>query len=94
MILSEEEILSKLPTLPGWSFKENQIQKTFLLENFSKTMELVNEVSLLAEELQHHPDINIRFNKVTFTLSTHSEKGVTEKDFVVAEGIEQAAQAQ
>jgi len=90
--LTEIEIRARLKNLPGWELTAEGIRKTFKRKDFKEAMRLVNAVADAAEEANHHPDIVIfGWNKVTFTLMTHSEKAVTEKDFAMAARIEQAA---
>jgi 4a-hydroxytetrahydrobiopterin dehydratase len=91
MLLPREEIKQKLSALKGWELTNKQIHKTFVLKDFAGALKLVNRIAFLAEADNHHPDININYNKVTFTLSTHSEGGVTEKDLALAEKIETEA---
>ena len=67
------------------------IEKRFEMENFPSVMNLVNRVADLAEEANHHPDIFISYNQVTFTLTTHDAGGITEKDFDLAQRIETIA---
>jgi len=93
MILSAEQISENLSGLAGWELADNQITKTFALKDFKSVMQLVNQIAIIAEQHQHHPDIDIRYNKVTFIVSTHSEGGITEKDFKLAQEIEKAAKA-
>ena len=77
-----EQLQTKLPELADWSLVgDDALQRTYRFENFIEAIAFVNRVAELAEELQHHPDIMIRYNKVTLTLSTHDAGGVTEKDF-------------
>ncbi len=82
--LAESDIESKLQGLSGWDRKANEIQKAFKLKDFVEAIAFVNKVADLAEKARHHPDILINWNKVTLTLSTHSEGGITEKDFGLA----------
>ena len=89
--LSEQEIQQKLKSLHGWENTSGGIQKQYELGNFLSAMNIVNRVADLAEEASHHPDILIRYDKVTFTLITHDAGGVTEKDFDLAERIEAIA---
>jgi len=90
--LTEPEIRARLKDLPGWELTAEGIRKTFKRKDFKEAMRLVNAVADAAEETNHHPDIVIfGWNKVTFTLMTHSEHAVTEKDFAMAARIEQAA---
>ncbi len=91
MILSNEQIQEKLSNLPGWEFRDNHLQKSFILKNEETMEKLVNQIAMAAETLNHHPDVEKIANQVTFKLSTHSEGGVTEKDCALAKEIEQAA---
>jgi 4a-hydroxytetrahydrobiopterin dehydratase len=87
--LGLNEIEEKLAEFKGWEYKDNQITKTFILKDFISVMNFVNEVANEAEGMNHHPDIFIySWNNVAFTLSTHSEGGITDKDFELAEKIE------
>lgn len=91
--LSETEIRNRLRQLPGWELTAEGIRKTFARRDFAAAMRLANAAAEAAEQANHHPDILIfGWNKVTFTLMTHSEKAVTEKDFALAARIERAAQ--
>jgi 4a-hydroxytetrahydrobiopterin dehydratase len=89
-LLTEKEISSALEVLQGWQRKGEEIEKTFILRNFVDSMGFVNKVALLSERADHHPDILIQWNKVSITLSTHSEGGITEKDMSLAGEIEKA----
>ncbi|MBI3192968.1 MAG: 4a-hydroxytetrahydrobiopterin dehydratase [Ignavibacteriae bacterium] len=87
-LLTEKQIKTKLHNLKNWKMVENEVTKTFVFEDFVHAMGFVNSIALLAERANHHPDIDIRWNKVTLTLSTHSAGGLTEKDFMLAKEIE------
>jgi len=82
--LAQEDIDQKLSQFPDWSLIGDSMQRTFSFENFVDAMSFVNRVADLAEDFQHHPDILIRYNKVTLTLSTHDAGGLTDKDFAFA----------
>ncbi len=82
--LSTEDITGRLNTLPNWSELNGSIQRTFQFKDFVQAMSFVTKVAEEAEARQHHPDILIRYNKVTLTLSTHDAGGITEKDFEFA----------
>ncbi len=82
--LTENEIQDKLVELTDWSVINDAIQRTYQFKDFVQAMEFVNTVAEMAEADQHHPDILVRYNKVTLTLSTHDANGVTEKDFKLA----------
>ena len=83
-VLTEDQIRASLSTLPEWSEMNGAIQRTYLFKDFVAAMRFVNKVADLAEAAQHHPDVLIRYNKVTLTLSTHDAGGITEKDFALA----------
>ncbi len=88
LVLTEKQIKPKLHRLAGWKLVHDEITKTFKKKNFIQAMGFVNQVALLAEKANHHPDIDIRWNKVKLTLSTHSAGGVTENDIELAKAIE------
>ena len=90
-LLSEEKIREELKGLEGWEHKGNEIVKQFKFKNFVESVGFVNKTAILAEKADHHPDILIRYNKVNLTLSTHSEGGLTEKDFNLAHEIEKVS---
>ena len=87
-LCTDERIARELQSLTEWTRYGKEIKKTFQLKDFVHAMEFVNSVALLAEKANHHPDIDIRWNKVTLTLATHSAGGLTEKDFALARAIE------
>jgi len=86
--LSAQQITEKLKALPGWEYENNAISKTFKFKEFLHGIEFVQKVAEIAEAADHHPDIAINYTRVTFTCSTHSDGGVTEKDFKLAGNIE------
>ena len=87
-VYTDDQITQGLRTLSGWSRSGNEISKIFDMKDFVRVMGFVNSVALLAEKANHHPDIDIRWNNVTLTLSTHSAGGLTEKDFTLASAID------
>jgi 4a-hydroxytetrahydrobiopterin dehydratase len=89
--LSEPEIQAALAQAPEWSELNGAIQRTFQFADFNQAMRFVNQVAQAAETDQHHPDILIRWNKVTLTLSTHDASGITAKDFALAGKIDHLA---
>lgn len=89
--LSNEQVTAALAGLTGWSRAGESLTKTFTFKTFPEGIGFVDRVALVAEELAHHPDITINYNRVTMTLSTHDEGGVTEKDVALAERIETTA---
>jgi 4a-hydroxytetrahydrobiopterin dehydratase len=86
--LSKKEIQEKLKDLQNWRIKGNAIVKTFTLPSFKEAISFVTRVADLAEAANHHPDMLIQYNKVTLTLSTGSEGGVTEHDINLASQVE------
>jgi 4a-hydroxytetrahydrobiopterin dehydratase len=88
--LSPDQITDKLKSLPGWEYKGNAIVKLFRFKEFMDGIEFVGRVAEIAEAADHHPDITINYTRVTFSCSTHSDGGVTEKDFKLASNIEAA----
>jgi 4a-hydroxytetrahydrobiopterin dehydratase len=86
-LLSEDEIKERLARLRGWERRGNEIRRTWAFADFGSSMAFVNEVAALAEAADHHPDIDIRYSKVTLALSTHSAGGLTARDFDLAEAI-------
>ncbi len=86
--LDQTTVTGRLADLPGWEQREQSIVKTYKLRNFAQAMSFVNRVAAIAETANHHPDIDIRWNKVTLVLSTHSAGGLTDNDFQVAGQIE------
>lgn len=89
-LLTEDQIAGELKTHSEWSEMNGAIQRTYQFKDFVAAMAFVNTVADLAESAQHHPDILIRYNKVTLTLSTHDAGGVTEKDFALAADADRA----
>ena len=87
-LFTNEQITTELQSLDGWIIDENTLCTTYDLGDFIHAMGFVNSVALLAEKANHHPDIIIQWNKVSLSLSTHSEGGLTEKDFALAHQIE------
>jgi 4a-hydroxytetrahydrobiopterin dehydratase len=90
--LTGDEIESGLADLPGWTYGDGAISKEFAFDGgFMGSVGFVNRLADAAEAADHHPDLAISWNKVTVTLSTHSEGGVTEKDFALAREAERLA---
>lgn len=91
MIFSEEKVREKLKAYQGFSFENNSLAKTYRMQDFMAAVQFVNKVAIIAESFDHHPDILIHYNQVTITTRTHSENGVTDKDFVLIKEIEKQA---
>ncbi len=82
--LNEEQIAQELETHSEWVELNAQIQRTFEFPDFEASMKFVNDIAKYAQQAQHHPDILIRYNKVTLSVSTHDASGITHKDFDLA----------
>jgi 4a-hydroxytetrahydrobiopterin dehydratase len=84
IIMDEPTINSALATVPQWKREGQLISRTFKFADFVAAMKFVNAVADLAEQADHHPDIDIRWNKVMLALTTHSAGGLTQNDFALA----------
>ena len=82
--MTESDVRSALDRAAQWSQTGESIQRTLKFKNFLESMAFVNAIAAKAEKVNHHPDILIRYNKVTLTLSTHDAGGLTRKDFDLA----------
>ena len=87
-LLSDIEIQRDLGSLQGWSRKGDVLTRTYAFRNFLQSIEFVNRVATLAESANHHPDIDIRYSKVTLTLSAHDAGGITSNDVNLARAID------
>lgn len=87
--LTQEEITQHLEGLTGWTQKGDAIQKIFKQLTFPAAITFVVHVGFLAEAAGHHPDIDIRYNRVTISLTTHDAGGLSEKDFELAALIDE-----
>ncbi len=81
---SPQEAQSRLAGLTGWEIEAGELAKTFQFEDFAASLRFVNRVGELAEQAGHHPDIDIRYNRVRLALTTHDAGGLTQKDFDLA----------
>jgi len=82
--LSPDRIQSALAAIPDWKQHGEVIARTFQFKDFPAAIRFVNTIAEAAEKAWHHPDIDIRWNKVTLALTTHDAGGLTEKDFALA----------
>lgn len=87
--LSDKEIINELSLLNDWVLNDNQITKVYKLDSFMEVMSLANLVSDKSEQIDHHPKMIIDFNKIEFLITTHSEGGITNLDFILASFIEE-----
>ena len=85
--LTSEQVATELARTPDWLAEDGQLTRTVTRKDFRDALLFVNAVGFLAEQANHHPDILISWNKVTLTLSTHSEGGLTGKDFALARQV-------
>lgn len=86
--LTESEIADRLANLAGWSKQGDEIAKTYSLPTFPAAIAFVAHVGFLAEAADHHPDIDVRFKRVTLALTTHQAGGLTAKDFDLAAAVD------
>ncbi len=91
-LLEPDEIKTKLKKIPEWDLEGTRLLRTLEFDGFEEAVDFVNEVAEIAERHGHHPDIDIRYNKVILSLTTHSAGGLTEDDFAVAAVIDNAAE--
>ena len=89
--LSDLEIQRALGGLAGWSRRGDALVKTYTFARFGEGIAFVGRVANVADEMDHHPDIDIRYTKVTMSLSTHDVGGITKSDLELAQKIESAA---
>ncbi len=82
------DIQSKMQHLNNWALEENCIVKDFSFKDFKESLAFVNKIAEIAEKMNHHPDILISYNKVRVSAVTHSEKGLSERDFSLADEID------
>ena len=91
--LSDIDIQRELGRLAGWSRRGDALVKTFQFPTFRAGIDFVSRVADAADAVDHHPDVDIRYTKITCTLSTHSAGGITAKDLALAADIDRAAMA-
>jgi 4a-hydroxytetrahydrobiopterin dehydratase len=91
-LLKPDAAKALLKKVPEWELEKKHIERTFEFDDFSESIDFVNGVAEVAEDEEHHPDIDIRYNKVRLILSTHSKGGLTELDFNLAERIDTLAE--
>ena len=89
--LSDLEIQRALGGLPGWARRGTVLTKTYTFPRFADGIAFVNTVATAADAMDHHPDLDIRYTKITATLSTHSAGGITQLDLTLAQQIERLA---
>jgi 4a-hydroxytetrahydrobiopterin dehydratase len=85
--LSEQEILDRMPDAKGWERHGDMLARSWQFPSFRRALEFVNHVAALAEKSDHHPDIVLSYRDVRLELSTHSDGGLTARDFTLAAEI-------
>ena len=90
-LLTDEEIGAQLADLPGWTREGDELRAELEAPDFPTAIALVDDVAVEAEDMGHHPDIDIRWTTTRWALSTHSEGGLTQLDIELAHRISQAA---
>jgi 4a-hydroxytetrahydrobiopterin dehydratase len=90
-VLTDPEIKNALTSLPGWQQNGKAIQRVYEFPDFKSAMVFVNKIAEAAEQANHHPDIDIRYNKVTMALISHDSGGITQRDVRMAGKINQIA---
>jgi 4a-hydroxytetrahydrobiopterin dehydratase len=85
--LSEVEITSRLPEIPGWELTDGKLQRIFTFDNFVQAFGFMSSVALLAESMNHHPDWSNVYHQVTIGLNSHDVGGISQRDFDLAKQI-------
>lgn len=88
MKLTKEELSESMKSLKDWAVEGNNLVKVFEFDNFRTAFSMMTQIAFIAEKLNHHPDWSNSYNKVTVSLSTHSEGGITQKDIGMAKEID------
>jgi 4a-hydroxytetrahydrobiopterin dehydratase len=89
--LSAEQVEAALADLEGWAYEEGELRRTFRFHDFQGAVEFVERVAEIAEGMNHHPDVDIRYNKVLLHVVTHSAGGVTEADLRLVRELQRLA---
>ena len=88
-LLSPSEVTRSLQDLQGWSLEGTSLTKRFEFKDFRGAVDFLDQVTLVADEQNHHPDVTIHWNELTLTLWTHASGGLTERDFRLAHSIDE-----
>ena len=86
--LKSADVAKRLKSLKGWELAGNEIRKTYAFKNYYETMAFVNAVAWVAHHEDHHPDLEVGYNRCKVTYSTHSVGGLSENDFIGAAKVE------
>lgn len=92
-LLDDAQVEARLSSAPGWRREAQEIRKTYQFDSFQDAIAFVRRVAELAERADHHPDIDIRYDRVSLALSTHSAGGLTARDFDLAAEIDRTGAA-
>jgi 4a-hydroxytetrahydrobiopterin dehydratase len=87
-LLSDEEVEGRLADLSGWERDGDAIRKSFKRGDFKGSVDFINQVTPIAEDMNHHPDLEVSWDTVTVSITTHAEGGLTENDFELASKID------
>jgi len=90
-LLPDLDVQQSLGKLPGWARRGNALTKSYKFSTFRAGIDFVNRAAAVADRMDHHPDIDIRYTKITCTLSTHDAGGITQKDLNLATELDQLA---
>lgn len=90
--LTDEEVRSLLRTMHGWQYRGDAIHKEFSFRGFRGAISFVNRIAEVANAAAHHPDLEVHYNRVVVSFSTHDEGGVTDKDVVLAREVDSVAE--
>jgi len=83
-LIERDDIISRLEGMEGWELRDESLEKTFTFDGYLAGIEFVNRLAAAAEEQAHHPDLEVGYGRVVVRVSTHSEGGITERDFRLA----------
>lgn len=89
VVLTEEQVLSELATMPGWEVREGWLRRKYTTPGWPHTLLLANTIGYLAEAAWHHPDLSLGYAQVVVKLQTHRVKGITDKDIQLARKIDE-----
>ena len=87
--LDDTEVLKRLKSLSSWTVSNGELQKEFTLSSFSSAIFFIGAVARIAESAAHHPDIHVFYTRVILNIATHSAGGITEKDFALAQKVDE-----
>ena len=90
-LLPDLDVQRSLGKLPGWARRGSALTKSYKFATFRAGIDFVNRAAAVADRMDHHPDIDIRFTKITCTLSTHDAGGITQKDLNLAAELDQVS---